>query len=99
MLAALSQLASVLPIDHPDRAAVIKSLTIGLKCRNNEILTQGVMTKDKAIECMLLTQSLFSKDANFLKETATTASLEVVCRLASEQAQRGKLPLGPRGWG
>jgi len=99
MLAALAQLAAILPTDHPDRNAVIKSLTIGLKCRNSEILTQGVMTKDKAIECLLLVQSLFVQDGNFLKETATTPALDVVCRLASEQARRGRLPLGPRGWG
>ena len=99
MLAALSQLAAILPTDHPDRSAVIKSLTIGLKCRNSEILTQGVMTKDKAIECLVLVQSLFAEDVNFLTETASTAALDAICRLASDQARRGRLPLGPSGWG
>jgi len=54
------------------------------------------MTKDKAIECLLLVQSLFAEVTNFLKETETTAALNIVCRLASEQARRGRLPLGPR---
>jgi len=99
MLAALAQLAAIMPTEHPDRVAIIQSLKIGLKCRNSEILTQGVMTKDKAIECLLLVQSLFEQDANFLKETDSTSALEVLCRLASEQARRGRLPLGPRGWG
>jgi len=99
MLAALAQLAAIMPTEHPDRAAVIQSLKIGLKCRNSEILTQGVMTKDKAIECLLLVQSLFEQNAKFLKETDSTSALEVLCRLASEQARRGRLPLRPRGWG
>ncbi len=99
MMGALAQLAAATPAAHPDRLTIMNSLTIGLKCRNGEIVTQGVMTKDKAIECLLLVQSLFAEDSAFLTETKTSAALDAVCRLVSDQARSGRLPLGPRGWG
>jgi hypothetical protein len=99
MMGALAQLAAAMPADHPDRTAVMKSLTLGLKSRNAEFQTLGVMTKDKAIETLLLTQSLFANDEAFLTTTQTTEALHTLAALASEQARRGKLPFGPRGWG
>ncbi len=49
---------------------VMNSLTIGRKCRNGEIVAQGVMTQDKSIECLLLVQSLFSEDPAFTEIVA-----------------------------
>ncbi|MDP3849269.1 MAG: hypothetical protein Q8Q59_02115 [Luteolibacter sp.] len=99
MLAALARLASVMPADHPDRVLVMKSLALGLKARNSEIVTKGVMNKDKAIETLLLVQSHFAKDPAFLTDTKTTEALEILCRFASGIARQGKHPLDPRGWG
>lgn len=99
MLAALAQLAAELPAAHPDRAAVMASLTLGLKARNAEILSLGVMSKDKPIECLMLVKRLFATDDSFLKETCTPEALDALVRFASEQARGGRLPLGPRGWG
>lgn len=99
MLTALARLASELPTDHSDRPAVMQSLKAGLTARNSEILTQGVMTKDKAAECLMLVSSLLGNDKAFLAETKSTEALDALHRLASEEARRGKLPLGPRAWG
>lgn len=99
MMGALAQLAAVLPAADPNRAAVVHALALGLTARNTEIITQGIMTMDKAAETLLLVQALFSKEPAFLAETNTTTALNVLCRYAAEQSRRGKLPLGPRGWG
>ena len=99
MLAALAQLAVELPAAHPDRSAVMTCLTLGLKARNTEILSLGVMSKDKPIECLMLVKRLFATDDSFLKETRTPEALDALVRFASEQARGGRLPLGPRGWG
>jgi hypothetical protein len=47
----------------------------------------------------LLVNRLFASDPAFLSETHSTAALDLLCRFASEESRRGKLPLGPRGWG
>lgn len=98
MLGALAQLAAELPATHADRPTLMKSLTLGLKTRNAEIITQGIMTKDKAIEALLLIDRRFDHDPVFLAETQCTQALNLVCDYASEQARSGRLPLGPRGW-
>jgi hypothetical protein len=99
MMSALAQLGAVLPAGHPDRPTVLRALTLGLQARNQEILTLGVMNKDKAIECLLLTERLFASDPAFRQQTQSTAALDSLLRYASEEARRGKLPVGPRGWG
>ena len=99
MLRALAQLAAVLPKDDPDRAAIVQSLRFGLKSRNAEILAQGVMNKDKAVETLLLVNQIFAGDAAFLDETRSAAALDALGRFVSAEALRGKLPLGPREWG
>lgn len=99
MLRALAQLAAVLPADHPDRAEVVRSLSLGLKARNAEIVTQGVMNKDKAIEALLLVNQLFKDDAGFLRDTQSHEALLAVARLVSAEAHRGKAPLSPGEWG
>jgi uncharacterized protein YyaL (SSP411 family) len=99
MLGALARLASQMPAEHADRAAVMRSLKLGLTARNTEIITRGVMNKDKPIECLLLVNRLFKNDATLLSETKSSDALDTILRLASEEARRGKLPLGPRGWG
>ena len=99
MMGALAQLAAVMPADHPDRALVMAALTLGLQARNAEIVAQGVMTKDKAIETLLLVHALFAAQPAFLTATKTLPALDILCRLASEESRSGKLPLGPRAWG
>ncbi len=99
MLSALAQLAAVLPASHPDRPAILSALKLGLLSRNQEILTLGIMNQDKAVECLLLTERLFAADPTFLQQTQCSAALDALLRYASEEARRGKLPVGPRGWG
>lgn len=98
MLRALAQLAAMLPAS-PEREEVLRPLALGLRARNREIVTQGVMTKDKAIEALLLVDRLFQNDQAFLRDTQSTAALDVLGQLVSEQARRGGNPLGPREWG
>jgi hypothetical protein len=99
MMSALAQLTATLPPDHPDRPTLLKALRLGLSTRNAEFTTQGVMTKDKAIESLLLVTHLFQNDPAFLASTHTTTALHTLSQLLSEEARRGKLPLSPSGWG
>lgn len=99
MMTSLTRLASELPPDYADRSSVMRCLRLGLTARNTEILTLGVMNKDKPFECLRLVQRLFSADTLFLSETKTLEALDTIQRFASEEARHGKLPLGPRGWG
>lgn len=75
------------------------SLKLGFTTRNAEFVTLGVMSKDKPFECLALVNQLFSKESEFLAETSSKEALHVFGRLASAEARKGKLPLGPRGWG
>ena len=99
MMTALARLASELPKGHTDLPKVLQSIKLGLSARNGEILGQGVMNKDKPVECLNLVQHLFAHDTAFLTETTTGEALDTIQRLASEEARHGKFPLGPRGWG
>ena len=99
MLRGLAQLVAVLPKDDADRAALVQSLKLGLQTRNEEILTQGVMTKDKAMEALLLVNQVFAPDKAFLEESRSTAALDALARFVSAESLRGKHPLGPREWG
>ena len=55
--------------------------------------------KDKAIEALLLVQQVFQDDADFLRETQSTESLQAIGLLVSEESRRGKAPLSPGEWG
>jgi hypothetical protein len=99
MMSALAQLTATLPPNHPDRPAILTALRLGLTTRNAEFTSQGVMTKDKAIESLLLVSHLFQNDPAFLESTHTTTALHTLSQLVSEEARRGKLPLSPSGWG
>lgn len=100
MLRALGQLASVMPREDPSRAEVLRALTLGLRTRNQEIITQGVMNKDKAIEALLLlVNRWFSEDKAMLHESLAAGALDAVGKLVSEQSRQGQSPLGPREWG
>jgi hypothetical protein len=98
MMRALAQLAAVLPENDPAAAEVRACLHLGLRARNAEFLTLGVPNKDKAMEALLLVHRLFAGDAKFLRETKSTAALDALGKLVSEQYRRGSDPLGPREW-
>jgi hypothetical protein len=99
MMRALTQLIAVMPRDHVARPEIMSALLRGLKTRNADMLGQGVMNKDHALECLLLVDRIFQDDADFLHDTRSSAALEAICRLVSEEARRGKRPLGPGAWG
>ena len=60
MLRALSQLAATLPAGET-RDEVMRALALGLRTRNAELVTKGAMTKDKAMEALLLVNRLFAE--------------------------------------
>lgn len=99
MLRALGQLASAMPEDDTGRAEVLRALTSGLRTRNQEIVTQGLMNKDKAIEALLLVSRWFSGEKSLLQTSITVEALEAAGRLVSEESRRGQGPLGPGEWG
>jgi hypothetical protein len=99
MMRALAQLAAVMPPDHAARPEMVGALSIGLKTRNAEMVTRGVMNKDHAIESLLLVNHVFKSDTAFLRDTQSTAVLDAIGRLVSEEARRGKQPLSPGAWG
>ena len=99
MLSALARLAAVMPVQDVQRQEVLDALQLGLRARNAEFATQGVMNKDKAMECLLLVEQLFAHDGAFLEQTHTRPALESLTRLVSHEARQGRHPLGPRGWG
>ena len=99
MVRALAQLAAVLPPKHPERAAVMACLTSALKARNMEMVSKGVMTKEHAMESLLMVRKEFREDAAFLRDTHTTAALGAIGRLVSAEASNGRPPLAPAAWG
>jgi uncharacterized protein YyaL (SSP411 family) len=99
MMRGLAQLAAVLPTDDPARAEIMRSLTLGLKTRNAELLDRGAANKDKAMEALLIVNRAFAGDAAFLRESHSAAALDALGKLVSDQYRRGAAPLGPREWG
>ena len=99
MMRALAQLAAAMPADHADRPEILRALSLGLKTRNAEMVAQGVMNKDHAMETLLLVNSSFKNDPSFLRETQSIEALHAIGRLVSEEARHGKQPLGPGAWG
>ena len=99
MLRALAQLAAVLPADDSSRSDVMRALTLGLKTRNAEILSQGAMNKDKVTETLLLVNTSFAGDADFLRASLSADALDAMAKGISAEARRGKNPLAPREWG
>jgi len=99
MMRALARLAGVLPEGHAARDEIVRALRLGLTARNAEILSLGVMNRDKAFEALVLVSRTFAKDEAFLKETRSAEALRAVCVLVSEEARRGKRPLSPNEWG
>lgn len=99
MMRALVELVAVMPAHHADRPDILQALTLGLKTRNAEIVTQGVMTKDHSLESLLLVNRVFKDDPAFLRDTQSTAALAAIGKLVSEESRRGKQPLGPGSWG
>lgn len=99
MMRALVKVVAVMSPDHVARPEIVRALSLGLKARNAEMVAQGVMTKDHALESLLLVNHIFKNHAAFLRDTQSTAALDAIGRLISEEARRGKQPLGPGAWG
>jgi hypothetical protein len=99
MMEALACLAATLPEEHPSYPPVWNALTLGLTTRNTEIVENGPMTIDKSLEALLTIERLFGEKKDWLRETKSTAALNVLCVYAAEQCRQGKLDVGPRGFG
>lgn len=99
MMRALTRLAGILPEGHPARDEVFRCLQLGLKARNAEILDKGVMTRDKAYEALSLVCRTFAGNPDFLKETRTAEAFRLLSAHVSDEARKGKRPLGPGEWG
>jgi hypothetical protein len=99
MMGALAQLAVELPQQHEHRVEILTALTLGLKARNTEMTARGVMNKDHALAALLLVNRAFASDAAFLRETKSVEALRALALLVSAEADRGKTPLSPGGWG
>ena len=99
MMRALAQLMAVMPPEQIERPEILKSLTIGLKTRNTEMVTQGVMNKDHALEALLLVNQVFKNQPALLRETQSASALDAISRLVSLEAHQGKHPLSPGDWG
>lgn len=57
------------------------------------------MNKEHALETLLIVNQILGNEPDFLRETQSTEALEAIARLVSEEARRGKQPLGPGAWG
>ena len=90
---------AVLPPGHSQRAEIQRALALGLTARNTEMTTRGVMTKDHAVEALLLVHRAAVRDPAFMAQTKSTEALRALALLASAEAQRGKVPLSPGAWG
>jgi len=77
----------------------VRSLALGLTTRNAEMVNHGVMTKDHAMEALLLVNHAFRNDRQFLVDTHSSEALKALGRLVSAEARRGGQPLGPGAWG
>jgi len=63
------------------------------------MVNHGVMTKDHAMDALLLVHHAFRNDRQFLRGTHSSEALKALGRLVSAEARRGGQPLGPGAWG
>lgn len=98
MVRALANLASVMPLDDVDRSVVMAALRRALIARNRELVEQGIMNKDKAIEALLLV-SLRLPHAHELADCQVAAGLDVVERGVTAEFRANRKPLSPGMWG
>ena len=99
MLRALAQLVAVLPPNDPDRAAIMRSLQLGLVTRNAEFSSLGIMNRETAMETLLFVHQAFAADPGFLTVTRSTTALDILARSVSADALRKNPSLSPRAWG
>ena len=99
MMRALTHLVAVMPPEHVARPEIVCALSLGLKTRNAEMVARGIMNKEHAMESLLLVNHTFENDTAFLRDTHSSAALEAIGRLVSDEARRGKQPLAPGAWG
>ena len=99
MMRGLIRLVAAMPFSDSNHDEVLRSLTLGLTARNEEIITRGVMNKDKALEALLLADFYFKSDQDFLDRTRSIEALRIIGKMVSEEYRRGKHPLAPREWG
>ena len=99
MMGALGELVAVMPASHENRPEILRALSLGLKTRNSEMVTRGVMNKESALDALLAVRSVFGSDPTFLQETMSDQALQVIGLLVSAEARRGKPPVAPGPWG
>jgi hypothetical protein len=98
MMSALAELIAVMPKDDPERAALMHSLQLGLRARNQDFLGAGAPNKDKAMEALVIVNRSLASEKDFLSASLSAEALDALAKLVSTQFLRGGDPLGPREW-
>lgn len=98
MMQALCELIEVMPVSNPAHSAIIDCIKIGLINRNEDFLTKGAPTKEKAFTALIAAKRVFKNDPQFLKDTHTLEALHNLELIISSQYLHGSFPLSPREW-
>lgn len=99
MVRALAELTAVLKADDPEAPAILSGFRMALRARNQEIVTKGIMNKDKAFEALLLTGNYFSDRPDIWTETSSSKAFWLLGAFVSEEYRKGKVfPLSPGEW-
>ena len=99
IMLALSELSAAMPNADSERNAIVRSLQLGLRARNQDFISRGAPTKNAALIALLHINRQFASDGAFLDNTLSTQALDALGKLVSAQYRRGNDPVGPRAWG
>jgi hypothetical protein len=102
-LTALAQHCGQGPCAHTaaEQQRIQQALQLGLTTRNAEFSRQGMMTKDKAMECLLDLHHppAGTHSSSLLATTHSDTALHLLMSACSESLRQGKFPLGPKAMG
>jgi hypothetical protein len=99
ILRGLISLLAELPDADADRAAITQALTVGLKVRNAEIISQGGSSPDTTLEvyCRLLSDRAHFGD--IITKTDTESAAKMIFRTAVEEFKNEHPTVSPGSWG
>ncbi len=91
----LAALALSLRTDDPERARALHGLRLALRARNGEIIARGIMTREKAMETLLLAGRLPLRE---IQDCLVNEARDILARALIADFRAGKLP-APKTWG